>query len=146
MNMKKEFYLIISALLFLCLLVGPAFCQTDKEHLTKGNEYFDKGMYDKAIEEFNKAIEINPNDANAYNNRGFAYGMIGNLDQAIEDYNKAIEINPKLAEAYHDRGVAYFGKKEYDKAWQDVHMAESLGYEINPIFLEELKKESGKEK
>ena len=38
----------------------------------------------------NKAIglELKPNDAYAYNNRGAAYGKKGEVDRAIEDYNK----------------------------------------------------------
>ena len=42
-----------------------------------------------------KAIELNSEDANAYKNRGLAYGIKGNFDFAINDYTKAIELNPE---------------------------------------------------
>ncbi|WP_241392517.1 tetratricopeptide repeat protein [Brachyspira hyodysenteriae] len=41
-----------------------------------------------------KAIELNPNDFMAYNNRGNAKDNLGLYKEAIEDYNKATELNP----------------------------------------------------
>ena len=46
-------------------------------------------------------------NAEAYYNRGIAYGDKGEYDKAIEDYSKAIELNPEYAEAYNNRGNAY---------------------------------------
>ena len=73
----------------------------------RGLTYYYKGEYDKAIKEYNKAIELNPKYAEAFNNRGLAYRHKGELDRAIKDYNKAIELNPKYAKAFNNRGVAY---------------------------------------
>jgi Flp pilus assembly protein TadD len=56
----------------------------------------------KAISDYTKALEINPRDAEAYYNRGIAYGEKGQYDEAISDYNKALEINPISAEAYNN--------------------------------------------
>ncbi|MCU4139364.1 MAG: hypothetical protein MW690_001296 [Methanophagales archaeon] len=50
--------------------------------------------YEQAIEDFSKAIELNPNYAGAYYNRGIAYAKLNQHERAIEDYNKAIELNP----------------------------------------------------
>ena len=43
--------------------------------------------------------------ANAYNNRGVAYGAKGDRDRAIADYNEAIRLDPKFAMAYNNRGT-----------------------------------------
>ncbi|MGA2468126.1 MAG: tetratricopeptide repeat protein, partial [Thermodesulfobacteriota bacterium] len=82
----------------------------------RGMAYRDKGQYDQAISDFNKALEINSKYAYAYNNRGMAYRDKGQYDQAISDYNKALEINPKYAYAYNNRGIAYGDKGQYDRA------------------------------
>ena len=58
---------------------------------------------------FDKAIELDPKDANAYYNRGLAKSELKQYKEAIADYDKAIELNPKDAAAYYNRGV---GKKE----------------------------------
>jgi len=112
----------------------------------RGLVYNKQSNFIQAISDFTKAIEINPNLAEAYNNRGIAYYQQGNFTKAISDYTKAIEINPNDADVYSNRGLAYCLAKEYDKAWADVHKAEGLGYAVNPEFLTELKKASGREK
>ena len=48
------------------------------------------GNHQEAINAYNKAIQLNPKDAEAYGNRGVAYSKLGNYQQAIKDYNKAI--------------------------------------------------------
>lgn len=50
--------------------------------------------------DYNKAIEINPKDAMAYNNRGIANKAQKKYDDAISDYSKAIEINLKDPKYY----------------------------------------------
>ncbi len=86
------------------------------------------------------------NEALAYANRGIAYGKKGQYDQAISDYNKALEINPRDALAYNNRGLAYLRNGQYDKAWEDVYKAQDLGHKIQPGFLKDLRKASGRQK
>jgi len=42
------------------------------------------------------------------------------------------------------QGRAHGDKGEYDKSWQDVHKAQSLGAQLAPDFLEQLRKASGR--
>ena len=92
----------------------------------KGVALVMEGKYSEAIEAFNKAIEINPKDAVAYNNRGAAYGQMGNYKQQIEDSNKALQINPKDAVAYNNRGVAYGELGNYEQEVDDCTKAIEL--------------------
>lgn len=73
----------------------------------------------KAIEYLDEAIKIQPNLAEAYNNRGNAYGDLKQHERAIEDYNEAIRIKPKYAHAYYNRGLTYSDLKQYDRALED---------------------------
>ena len=77
-------------------------------------------------------MQLKSNDAEVYNNRGFAYCQIGQYDQAISDFSKAIEINPRLAHAYNNRGWAYIKKWQYDQAVSDFNKT----IEIDPGFVE----------
>ena len=100
--------------------------------------YFNKGCLEKdvegklqdAINDYTKAIEINPDYFKAYNNRGFAYGTQGLINKAIADFTKAIELKPDYADALINRGGTYFQLKIYDKAIDDFTKA----IEIEPEF------------
>ena len=94
----------------------------------RGASYDDKGLYDKAISDYTRAIEIDPKNVLAYYNRGFSYNNKGLYDKAISDYTRAIEINPKFVEAFINRGLGYNNKGLYDKAISDLTRA----IEINP--------------
>ena len=78
---------------------------------------------DLQIDRYTSAIEINPEYASAYNNRGITYRKKDDYDNAIKDFTKAIEINPNHAEAYNNRGNAYRKKDDYDNAIKDFTKA-----------------------
>jgi tetratricopeptide (TPR) repeat protein len=54
------------------------------------------------VASYNKAIELDPKDANALSNRGHAYRDLGNNEKAIADFRAALAINPT-----HDRALAH---------------------------------------
>jgi tetratricopeptide (TPR) repeat protein len=62
----------------------------------RGDAYGLKGDIDRAISDYNKAIELNPNYAPAYNSRGRAYTSKGDYTRAVADVTKAGELTPKL--------------------------------------------------
>ena len=96
----------------------------------RGIAYGNKGDYDKAIADHNKAIELDPKYAKAYNNRG-ADNADRDYEKALADYNKAIELDPKYAMAYLNRGNIYRKKKgDYDRAIIEYNTA----LEIDPQF------------
>ncbi len=98
----------------------------------RGNAYSDKGDKDRAIQDYDKAIELNPQNADAFNNRGVVYRNKGDKDRAIQDYDKAIELNPQHAEVFYNRGVTYSDKGDKDRAIQDYDKA----IELNPQHAE----------
>ena len=82
----------------------------------------------KAIAQFQKAIQINPKYATAYNNLGIAYSDQGEWSKAIKQYQKAIQINPKYVTAYYNLGNAYKAQGEWSQAIAQYQKA----IEINP--------------
>ncbi|HUN54385.1 MAG TPA: tetratricopeptide repeat protein, partial [Smithella sp.] len=64
--------------------------------------------YPMAIEDFNKAIKLAPNSANAYNNRGLAYFMQGNDKKGCSDVQKACSLGfCKALELTKSRGACH---------------------------------------
>jgi tetratricopeptide (TPR) repeat protein len=92
----------------------------------RGNAYNKKGEYDRAIADFNQAIQLNPKDAKAFNNRGNAYDEKGEYNRAIADFNEALKLNPKDAGAFNNRGSSYHKKGEYNRAAADFNEALKL--------------------
>ncbi len=84
----------------------------------------------QAIADYSKAIELDPNAANVYNNRGVAYYALDEYDLAVADYSKAIELDPNAANVYNNRGVAYYALDEYDLAVADY----SKAIELDPNY------------
>jgi len=145
------------ALLFLEAQYHP-FWNADS-YFSRGNEFAQKKEYDKAIEYFSKAIELNPKDDKGayekyYSGRGQAYYDKKDYDKAIDDYSKCIEIAPKVsgftidlkvdgftntkthipsqaARYYNQRGKAYYDKKDYAKAIDDYSEAVKLEPDIS---------------
>ena len=91
-----------------------------------GIAYGEKGDFDHAIGDLNKAIELNPDSAEAYSNRGVAYHGKGDFDRAIADYTKAAKLNPDSTEIYYNRGVTYNSKGDFDRAITDYTKAIQL--------------------
>jgi tetratricopeptide (TPR) repeat protein len=92
----------------------------------RANAYYEKGEYDRAIEDYDQAIRLNPKHADAFSNRGVAYSRKGDYDRAIENYNEAIRLNPKHAGALYGRGNAYRRKGDYDRAIENYDEAIQL--------------------
>ena len=61
---------------------------------------------DEAINQFKKALEIEPDDLNAHYNLGNAWLAVGRIDEAIVQFKKALEIEPDDADTYYNLGVA----------------------------------------
>lgn len=78
-----------------------------QDHMELGMEYFEQGQFDEAIAEFQAAIELEPDCADAYRNMGTIYGEQDSLVEAVAAYEKAIEIDPDFGEAYGDLAGVY---------------------------------------
>src|SRR5437899_11554527 len=60
---------------------------------SRGNAHLSTRNYDRAIDDYNEAIRLDPKFAIGFNNRGLAYLREGRIDRAIEDFDKAIRLN-----------------------------------------------------
>jgi tetratricopeptide (TPR) repeat protein len=104
-------------------------------YVNRANAYDDKGDHDRALSDYNRSIELNPNNASAFFNRALAYARKADYDRAISDYNRAIAINPKYAHAMVGRAVMYSVKGDYDTAIANCTQAIAIEPTYVPAYL-----------
>jgi tetratricopeptide (TPR) repeat protein len=99
--------------------------------MRRGNAYFnDKKDYDRAIQDYDAIIRINPNHALAWNNRGNGYLRKAQYDRAMQDFDQALRLDPKLLWALVNRAATHQAMTRFDDAIQDCDRA----IEIDPKF------------
>ena len=81
-----------------------------------GNKHLQAGEFDKAIEAYTKAIELEPTNHVFYSNRSAAYLSKGDANSALADGKKCTEVCPSFAKGYSRHGAALHALKSYDKA------------------------------
>lgn len=108
----------------------PGFAYTQRHEARYGPsaaEYYRRGLKVLqrgerpllAIQHFNNAIQLRPDDPRAYRFRGRAYERRREFDRALQDYSSAIERDPNVTMMYESRARVYETLREYDKAIQD---------------------------
>ena len=85
--------------------------------------YARKGDADRALQDYNEAIRLDPTDASAFTNRGNVYDSKGQLDRALQDYAQAIRLDPSHVSAFFNRALAYARRRQLDRAIPDYDQA-----------------------
>lgn len=74
------------------------------------------GKYDKAVEQYNKALELDPNYGEAHNELGYAYLFMRNFEKSLEHFKKYASLNPDDANPRDSMAEAYFLMGRLDEA------------------------------
>jgi len=98
----------------------------------RGMALFALADYQKAIDDFSKAVHFNADNARAWCNRGLVYRVLGRYDQSLEDYERAIQIATVPFESYWGRAQTCFEMQLYSKALSDCENVLSLQEEFIP--------------
>ncbi len=96
-------------------------------HLSRGNMYRRKGQYDRALDDYDESLRLDPTDrAPTLTSRGNAWRGKHEYDRAIADHTEAIRLDPDYAIAYGNRGNVWSDKGQWDKAIADYNKAIAL--------------------
>ena len=96
---------------------------TARQYFDRAGKHLDTGEYQKAIDNYDDAIRLDPQYSRAYNNKGIAYKKLAQPDRAIQDFDEAIRLDSEYAHAYFNRGIAYNALGQYERAIQDFDEA-----------------------
>lgn len=89
----------------------------------------EKNTYKKSTHYFKKAIEVEPDNVEAYNGLGAAYMQQRRVDDAIYIWETAIKLKPNLIKTYYYLGLAYLTKEDYSKALKCLSEYKNKAYE-----------------
>jgi serine/threonine protein kinase len=92
-----------------------------RDYMTRASTNHQQGKLDLALADYNQAIQLAPNDATAYNNRGGIYIQQGKVNLGLTDFNKAIQLAPTYAMVYYNRGNVYKDQNKLDLALADFN-------------------------
>ena len=109
-----------------------------------GWAYYKTGDFEKAVEAYESALDIQPDFIVALRGIGKTYMAMGRVKDALEPLDKAIEVAPKAADLHFEIGMAYLRLRQTDKALDafrkakalaaDDHMEEAAAQEIRMIL------------
>ncbi len=101
------------------------------------------GRFDRAITDYDAAIQLDPGYAAAYHNRALAYGRLDQYERAIVDFNRALQLEPGRAGAYKDRGLAHCRLGNVDAASADWVRFTEIGGQSAGASLQEFLAQRG---
>ena len=91
-------------------------------HNNLAMSFYQKKLYDQAVREYQRAIQLNPELVVIRNNLSMVYLEQGNYAGAIQESKRALELNPDNATSYNNIGMAYFREGDFpaaEKYWQE---------------------------
>ena len=100
----------------------------------RGDSYRHLNDHPHAIQDYNKAIELNSYDALSLFNRGVIYMEKLDYPNALADFDRAININPNYFDPYYQRGTIHFRRRNYDNALDDYDKAIQLNTNIAQAY------------
>lgn len=99
-------------------------------HVKMGLLFVKSNLMSDAIDHFKKAIEIDPEEINAYNNLGLAYIHIQAYGDAVAIFKRALTIQPTYADVHYNMGIAFYHENNYVNGLEHIQKA----LRINPEY------------
>ncbi len=96
-----------------------------------------QGKIDAALNNYDLAINLNPNHYTSYLNRALAKQKKGDFAGSLADFEKCLEINPKMGGAYYNRALLYLQMNKKSNACKDFKQASDLGIAYAKVLLQQ---------
>jgi tetratricopeptide (TPR) repeat protein len=116
------------------LEANPNTFQTSAILVTRGNSYAGKDEWDRALRDYNEAVRLVPNNADAFANRGNAYAHKKEFAKSTSDYTEAIRLNPRLFQAFYNRALNYYAANDLNRSLADLTECIRLNPKFEPAF------------
>lgn len=106
---------------------------------------FDLGEYGEAADAFEALLRLDPGLKSDYYNLGLCFYYMEDFDRALTTWLTALAYAPKDASVNKALATLYWRRGEYDQAWAAVTKCQALGAHLDPEFIENLQRDSGRD-
>jgi len=124
--------LALVTLALIMTFASPVLGQTNTSAywFQQGLALYNQDNFSASLDAYNKALELDQRDSEAWNNKGIDLGILGRYNDAIKAFENAVELNESYAEAWYNMGVIYDLKGDPYTAVQAYKRAT----QINPSY------------
>ena len=118
---RSERYPDVAA--FMAALHMTSVQKSKEQWLDEGNQLYDRAHYQEALQAYERAIQLDPNFAEAHDARGDALSSLERSQEALAAYEQAIQLDPNYAHAYEGEGNVFYNLKLYYEALEAYEQA-----------------------
>ena len=91
--------------------------------ISAGNEHYRKGRLGDAIKCYNQAIQMEPDNPVAWNNKGLILAIAGQYEESLAAHSRALELDNDYVDAISNMGMAYAKMEKYQEALTQYDLA-----------------------
>jgi tetratricopeptide (TPR) repeat protein len=95
---------------------------------TRGSVFFHQHDYDRAIQDYSQAIQLDSRNSEAYDSRCWTYAAVNRLEEALKDCKESVRLRPNIAPTLGSLGLVYFKLGRFD----DAISTYSASLQVNP--------------
>src|SRR5579862_2968853 len=114
---------MMRSLVLALMIAAPCFGQTAETYRRSATEFAQKKSWDEAIANFQKALDLDPNDALTHYNLALALKYKGDANAAAEEFEKTTELRPKWADAHFGLGASRYDLHDLPAARKELQTA-----------------------
>lgn len=106
------------------------------DYIRRGNIYYKDKDYEKALEAYSQAIDLQSDVAAFYYNRGIAYGVLKKYESGLADLNRALEIDPDHIKCLRYKAYILGEQKKYEEAAEALSKVIALDSQNKEAYLD----------
>ena len=131
--MKQISLLTLLSLLAVFLMAGcPVSADSVEELIRIGQNFNQAGQTEKAIDAYNQALKIEPNNTWALDNRAYLLGNLARWEESVSAFESALNKSPENVELWQGKGYALNKLKRYEEAIPALDQVFALNYKVKP--------------
>lgn len=110
-------------------LAGQAIAEDPKDyraHFVRGRFHAELGRHEKAIQDYNAALQAETSEGSIYHHRGVEHFKLGRMEKAIDDFDRYLERAPAQKPHHWQRGIACYYAGQFDEGRRQFELHQTV--------------------